>query len=87
VDSLLSAMRTAADIPCPQVHIELALAVSALGDIGGASIRKEIIRAGGVEILQRVGAGGVPEVAKACHIAVTSMTGNIWTRNAGRPCF
>jgi hypothetical protein len=86
VDSLLSALRTAADVLYPQVLIELALAVSALVDIGGASIRKEIVRAGGVEILQRVGAKGLPEVEKACNIAVTSITGNFWTRHAGRPC-
>jgi hypothetical protein len=86
VDSLLSALTTAADVPYPQVHIELALAVSALVDIGGASIRKEIIRAGGVEILRRVGAGGVPEVAKACSIAETSIAGNFWTRHTGM-CF
>ena len=83
VDSLLSALRTSADIPYPQVHIELALATSFLGDVGGKSIRKEIVRAGGIEILKRVGAAGKPEVKKACNMAVTSITGNIWTRNAG----
>jgi hypothetical protein len=83
VDSLLSALRTSADIPYPLVHIELALATSFLGDVGGKSIRKEIVRAGGIEILKRVGAAGKPEVKKACNLAVTSITGNIWTRNAG----
>jgi hypothetical protein len=83
VDSLLSALRTSADVPYPQVHIELALAVSFLGDVGGTSIRKEIMRAGGVDILKRVGAAGKPDVAKACNMAVTSITGNLWTRNAG----
>jgi hypothetical protein len=83
VDSLLSALRTSADVPYPRVHIELALAVSFLGDVGGTSIRKEIVRAGGIDILQRVGAAGLPEVAKACNMAVTSITGNLWTRNAG----
>jgi hypothetical protein len=85
VDSLLSALRTSADVPYPQVHIELALAVSFLGDVGGAAIRREIIRAGGIDILKRVGAAGSPEVAKACNMAVTSNTGNLWTRNAGTP--
>jgi hypothetical protein len=84
VDSLLSAIRTAADIPAPQVHIELALAISFLGDVGGTSIRKEIVRAGGIDILKRVGAAGKPDVTKACNMAVTSITGNIWTRNAGK---
>ncbi|KAF5353115.1 hypothetical protein D9758_008784 [Tetrapyrgos nigripes] len=82
VDSLLAALRTAADEPYPQVHIELALAVSFLGDVGGKDIRKEIINAGGIKILKRVGAVGSPEVSKACNMAATSITGNIWTRNA-----
>lgn len=83
VDSLLSALRTAADVPYPQVHIELALAVNFLGDVGGSSIRKEIVRAGGIDIIKRVGTAGTPEVTKACNMAVTSITGNLWTRNAG----
>lgn len=83
VDSLLSALRTSEFVPYPQVHIELALAVSFLGDVGGTSIRKEIVRAGGVDILKRVGVAGKPEVKKACNMAVTSITGNLWTRNAG----
>ena len=83
VDSLLAALRTAADVPYPHVHIELALAVSFLGDVGGSAIRKEIISAGGIDILKKVGASGRPEVAKACNMAVTSITGNLWTRNAG----
>jgi hypothetical protein len=83
VDSLLSALRTSADLPYPKVHIELALAASFLGDVGGTSIRKEIVRAGGIEILKRVSAAGKPEVAKICNMAVRSITGNIWTRNAG----
>lgn len=89
VDSLLSALRTCADVPYPQVHIELALATSFLGDVGGAAIRKEIVRAGGIEILKRVSAGGKPEVSKVCNMAVTSITGNLWSRNAGKytlPC-
>ncbi|KAJ8094614.1 hypothetical protein PM082_010620 [Marasmius tenuissimus] len=91
VDSLLAALRTAADEPYPQVHIELALAVSFLGDVGGSAIRKEIINAGGVKILKEIakdavngtiGAGRGDEVAKACNMAATSISGNIWTRNA-----
>ena len=83
VDSLLAALRTAADEPFPQVHVELAQAVSFLGDVGGSAIRKEVISAGGIEILKRVGKIGSPEVSKACGMAVTSITGNIFTRNAG----
>jgi hypothetical protein len=83
VDSLLAALRTSADIACPRVHIELALAVSSLGDVGGTSIRKEITKAGGIDILKQVGAASKPEVAKACDLAVKSITGNLWTRNAG----
>ncbi|KAL0580453.1 hypothetical protein V5O48_001523 [Marasmius crinis-equi] len=91
VDSLLSALRTASDEPYPQVHIELALAVSFLGDVGGSAIRKEIINAGGVKILKEIardavngtiGVGRGDEVAKACNMAATSISGNIWTRNA-----
>jgi hypothetical protein len=83
VDSLLAALRTAADLPYPKVHIELALAVSFLGDVGGGDIRKEIMRAGGIDILKKVGAAGAPDVQKTCNMAVTSITGNLWTRNAG----
>lgn len=83
VDSLLSALRTSADVPYPQVHIDLAFAISFLGDVGGTSIRKEIVSAGGIDILKRVGAAGRPEVARACNTAVTSITGNLWTRNTG----
>ncbi|KAF7978829.1 hypothetical protein HWV62_44621 [Athelia sp. TMB] len=85
VDSLLAALRTAAEtVEHPQVHIELALAVSFLGDVGGTAIRKEIVKAGGIDILKRVGAAGKPDVAKTCQMAVTSITGNLWTRNAGK---
>jgi len=83
VDSLLAALRTSADIVCPWVHVELALAVSFLGDLGGTSIRKEIMKAGGIDILKQVGASGKSEVTRACNLAITSITGNIWTRNAG----
>lgn len=84
VDSLLAALRTSADIASPLVHTELALAVSFLGDVGGTSIRKEIVQAGGIDILKHVSAASTKsEVVKACNLAVTSITGNIWTRNAG----
>jgi len=82
VDSLLAALRTASDVPYPRVHIELALAVSFLGDVGGGEIRKEIIRAGGIDILKRVAAAGAADVQKTCNMAVTSITGNLWSRNA-----
>ncbi|KAJ3722452.1 armadillo-type protein [Lentinula raphanica] len=82
VDSLLAALRTAAEEPCYDVHIELALAISLLGDVGGSAIRKEIVSAGGITILKSV-ANGNAEVAKACNMAITSVTGNIWSRNAG----
>jgi hypothetical protein len=84
VDSLLAALRTAGDLDCPQVHVELALAISLLGDVGGAAIRQEIINAGGIDILKKVRAAGKPEVAKACKMAVTSITGNIFSRNTGK---
>ncbi|KIK51616.1 hypothetical protein GYMLUDRAFT_181177 [Collybiopsis luxurians FD-317 M1] len=84
VDSLLAALRTAADEPCYEVHIELALAVSLLGDVGGSAIRKEIINAGGIAILKGVSSNGNAEVGKACSMAITSITGNIWSRNAGQ---
>lgn len=82
VDSLLAAIRTASDEPFPRVHIELAYAISLLGDVGGSSIRKEIVSAGGIDILKRVGAAGGSEVANACNIAATSITGNVLSRNA-----
>uniref|UniRef100_A0A0W0EY35 Putative Six-hairpin glycosidase n=1 Tax=Moniliophthora roreri TaxID=221103 RepID=A0A0W0EY35_MONRR len=83
VDSLLAALRTAADEPCYDVHVELALAICLLGDVGGSSIRKEISNAGGVEILKSVGGAGSPDVTRACNMAVTSITGNLFSRNAG----
>ncbi|KAF7334676.1 Protein kinase domain-containing protein [Mycena venus] len=84
VDALLAALRTAADEPYPQVHIELANAIALLGDVGGTSIRKEIVNAGGIDILKRVGnSAAKPDVTKACNQAATSITGNVWSRNAG----
>jgi hypothetical protein len=83
VDSLLAALRTAGDEPCPEVHIDLALAVSFLADVNGGSVRKEIINAGGIDILRSMAKNGSPQVAKACNMAITSVSGNIWTRNAG----
>ncbi|KAJ7640158.1 hypothetical protein B0H17DRAFT_1023203 [Mycena rosella] len=83
VDALLAALRTAADEPHPEVHIELAYAIALLGDVGGTSIRKEIVNAGGIDILKRVGAAAArADVTKACNLAVTSITGNVWSRNA-----
>ncbi|KAF7290544.1 Protein kinase domain-containing protein [Mycena indigotica] len=84
VDSLLAAIRTAADEDCPQVHIELAYAIALLSDVGGTAIRKEIVNAGGIDILKHIAASPTvkPEVAKACNLAVTSITGNVWSRNA-----
>jgi hypothetical protein len=84
VDSLLAALRTAADEPYPEVHIELANAVALLGDVGGTSVRKEIVNAGGIDILKRVASlAARAEVAKACNQAATSIIGNVWSRNAG----
>ncbi|KAI3612067.1 Armdomain-containing protein [Moniliophthora roreri] len=85
VDSLLAALRTAADeYQCYDVHIELALAISLLGDVGGSAIRKEIVNAGGIDILKSLSAGatGNPDVSKACNMAITSITGNLFSRNA-----
>ncbi|KAG8765331.1 hypothetical protein FRC12_007553 [Ceratobasidium sp. 428] len=82
VDSLLAALRTASEVRSSQTHVELALAVSFLGDVGGGPIRKEIMSASGIEILKRVAAEGNAEVAKACGLAITSITGNVFTRNA-----
>ncbi|KAJ7629388.1 hypothetical protein DFH06DRAFT_719248 [Mycena polygramma] len=83
VDSLLAALRTSADEQAyPQTHIELAYAIALLSDVGGASIRKEIVNAGGIDILKHIGASAArPDVAKACNLAATSITGNIWSRN------
>ncbi|CAE6510344.1 unnamed protein product [Rhizoctonia solani] len=82
VDALLRALRAAADIPAtnPQVHAELAFAISFLGDVGGSSIRKEIQDSGGVEILRRLARQEPPDVRKACEGAITSTTGNVFTR-------
>ncbi|SJL08969.1 uncharacterized protein ARMOST_12345 [Armillaria ostoyae] len=82
VDALLAALRTVADEPYPQIHMQMALAVSFLGDVGGSAIRKEVVSAGGITILKRVGENGSADVSKACSMAVTSITGNLWTRNA-----
>ncbi|KAJ7772223.1 armadillo-type protein [Mycena metata] len=83
VDSLLAALRTSADEPYPQVHIELAYGIALLSDVGGGAIRKEIVNAGGIEILKQIAASaGMPAVAKACNLAATSIIGNLWSRNA-----
>ncbi|KAJ6578577.1 armadillo-type protein [Mycena capillaripes] len=69
VDSLLDAQSIAADEPCPEVHIELAYAIALLSDVGGGSIRKQIVNAGGIEILKRIGSSAArPDVAKACKV-------------------
>ncbi|KAF8597690.1 ARM repeat-containing protein [Ceratobasidium sp. AG-I] len=85
VDALLSALRAASVVPTtnPRVHSELAFAVSFLGDVGGAAIRKEIQDAGGVDILRKVARQGPPDVRKACETAITTITGNIFTRSGG----
>ncbi|KAJ7152890.1 hypothetical protein C8R46DRAFT_1067039 [Mycena filopes] len=82
VDSLLAALRTSADEPHPQVHIELAYAIALLSDVGGSGIRREIVNAGGIDILKQISASAVrSDVAKACNLAATSIKGNIWSRN------
>ncbi|KAF7361275.1 Protein kinase domain-containing protein [Mycena sanguinolenta] len=82
VDALLAAFRTAADEPYPQVHIELAYAIALLSDVGGTPIRKQIVNAGGIDILKQIaGSTGRPDVAKACNLAATSINGNLWSRN------
>ncbi|KAJ7248719.1 armadillo-type protein [Mycena rebaudengoi] len=44
---------------------------------------EEIVNAGGIEILKRIGSSTArPDVAKACNVAVKSVTGNVWSRNA-----
>ncbi|KAJ1305207.1 hypothetical protein OPQ81_000236 [Rhizoctonia solani] len=82
VDALLSALRTASAVPTtnPHVHAELAFAISFLGDVGGSSIRKEIQDSGGVEILRQLARQEPPDVRKACEDAITSTTGNMFTR-------
>ncbi|PBK89692.1 ARM repeat-containing protein [Armillaria gallica] len=81
VDALLAALRTVADEPYPQIHMQMALAMSFLGDVGGSAIRKEIVNAGGITILKRVAENGSADVSKACSMAVTSITSNRPTRN------
>ncbi|CAK5263320.1 unnamed protein product [Mycena citricolor] len=84
VDALLAALRTAAEEPFPQVHIELAHAIALLADVGGSAIRKEIVSAGGVGILKQIASDTTTraDVAKACNLAATSVMGNLWSRNA-----
>ncbi|KAJ7029223.1 armadillo-type protein [Mycena alexandri] len=85
VDSLLAALKAAANgryrRRYPQVHIELAYAIALLAEIGGPSIRKEIVKARGVDILKQIGASARPDVAKACNLAATCINGNVWSRN------
>ncbi|KAG9123310.1 hypothetical protein FRC07_015110 [Ceratobasidium sp. 392] len=82
VDSLLTALRAATDVPDtdPQVHAELAFAISFLGDVGGSAIRKEIRDAGGIDILEQVAKEGPPDVQKASATAIKTVTGNMLTR-------
>ncbi|KAF8747508.1 Protein tyrosine kinase, partial [Rhizoctonia solani] len=82
VDALLRALRAAASVPAtdPQVHAELALAISFLGDVGGSSIRKEIQDSGGVDILKQLSIQEPPDVRKACETAIRSTTGNVFSR-------
>ncbi|KAK0433774.1 armadillo-type protein [Armillaria borealis] len=87
VDALLAALRTVADEPYPQIHMQMALAMSFLGDVGGSAIRKEIVNAGGITILKRVAENGSADVSKACSMAVTSITSNRPTRNPGITLF
>jgi hypothetical protein len=87
VDSLLAAMRSVADVSRPHVLVELALAICLLGDVGGSAIRKEIVNAGGIDILEKIRKNGNPEVGKVCGMAITSITGNMWKRNAGMDLF
>ncbi|KAG9086482.1 hypothetical protein FRC06_003065 [Ceratobasidium sp. 370] len=84
VDALLSALRAASAVPTtnPRVHAELAFAVSFLGDVGGSAIRKEIQDAGGIDILRQVARQGPPDVRKACETAITTITGNLFTRSS-----
>ncbi|KAF9258986.1 ARM repeat-containing protein [Marasmius fiardii PR-910] len=94
VDSLLSALRIAVDSAEASVssaptsacvQIELAMAISCLGDFGGKKVRKEILNAGGLLVLKRLAsiAGPGTEVEKVCNMAVKSVSGNVVTRNAG----
>jgi len=84
IDSLLAALRTAAVEPCNEVQVSLALGLSLLGDVGGSVIRREIENAGGIDILKSVGSRGSSDVYKACDMAITSITGNVLTRSAGK---
>ncbi|KAJ7260467.1 hypothetical protein B0H12DRAFT_1107469 [Mycena haematopus] len=83
VEALLNAQITAADQRCPEVHIQLAYATARIADVGGAPVRKQIVNAGGVEILKRIESLTVrTDVQTACNLAVKSITGNLWSRNA-----
>ncbi|KAJ6453969.1 hypothetical protein C8R45DRAFT_1065143 [Mycena sanguinolenta] len=80
VDALLAALSCPVD---PEVHIDLANAISLLSDVGGGAVRREITNAGGIEILNRVGRlAGRVDVVKACNQAATSIVGNVWKRNS-----
>ncbi len=87
VDALLAALRTVADEPYPQIHMQMALAMSFLGDVGGSAIRKEIVNAGGITILKRMAGNGSADVSEACSMAVTSITSNRPTKHPGISLF
>lgn len=82
VESLLVALKTAANEPSPDVHIELALACTFLCDTCSRA-RKEMHNMGAIKVLQRIAAGGSPAVTKVCNTAITSISGNLMARNAG----
>ncbi|KAJ7908949.1 hypothetical protein B0H13DRAFT_2251444 [Mycena leptocephala] len=72
-----------AGVPYPEVHIELANAGRVARGRGRDVVRKEIVNAGGIDILKRVASlAARAEVAKACNQAATSIIGNVWSRNA-----
>ncbi|KAF7351676.1 ARM repeat-containing protein [Mycena sanguinolenta] len=83
VEALLSAQIAVADKRCPELHVELAHTTARVADVGGAPVRKQIINAGGVEILKRVSSLAIQnDVQEACNLAVKSVSGNLWSRNA-----
>lgn len=63
------------------------MTMSFLGDVGGGAIRKEIVKAGGMEVMKMMGSEATKEgrwkVVKACGFAVMRITENLWSRNEG----
>ncbi|KAJ6457973.1 armadillo-type protein [Mycena sanguinolenta] len=83
VEALLNAQIAVADQRCPELHIELAHTTARVADVGGAPVRKQIINAGGIEILKRVASLTIRnDVQAACNLAIKSVSGNLWSRNA-----